>query len=262
MLVVGERINASRKSILEAIQKKDAGFIQEEAKKQVEAGANMLDVNAGVRISTEEEDMQWLVKTVQETVDIPLCIDSPNSKAIEAGLKVHKGKALINSITLQKDRITSILPLVKKYDTMVVALTMDDKGMPETSQERFEICKKIVEAVKEQGTPVESLYIDPLVHPVSTDSKSCIITLETIRMIKNAFPVKFAMGLSNISFGLPNRRLINRIFLAMAMAMGLDGALIDPTDKDMMATISAGEALLGRDEYCMNYLTAFRENKL
>ena len=262
MLVVGERINASRKTILEAIQQKNSAFIQQEAKNQVDAGANMLDVNAGVRVSTEEDDMQWLVKTIQETVDIPLCIDSPNPKAIEAGLKIHKGKALINSITLQKERIDFILPLVKKYNCLVVALTMDDKGMPETSQERFDICQRIVDAVKKEGIPVESLYIDPLVQPISTDSKNCIITLDTIRMIKNAFPVKFAMGLSNISFGLPNRKLINRTFLAMAMAMGLDGALIDPTDKDMMAAIKTSEALLGKDEYCMEYLTAFRENKL
>jgi 5-methyltetrahydrofolate--homocysteine methyltransferase len=206
--------------------------------------------------------MQWLVRTVQEAVDVPLCIDSPNPKAIETGLKLHKGKALVNSITLQKERIGSILPLVKKYDCMVVALTMDEKGMPETSRERFEVCRKIIDEVKKEGIALESLYIDPLVQPISTNSRNCVITLETIRMIKEAFPVKFAMGLSNISFGLPNRRLINRTFLAMAMAMGLDGALIDPTDKDMMAAIKSSEALLGKDEYCMDYLTAFREGKI
>jgi cobalamin-dependent methionine synthase I len=262
MLVIGKRINASRKTILQAIQERNVQFIQEEAKNQVEAGAQMLDVNAGVRIQQEVEDMEWLVKTVQEKVDVPLCIDSPNPKAIESGLKHHKGKALVNSIKLQKERIDNILPLIKKFDCMVAGLTMGETGMPETAQERFEICRDMIERVKKEGIPVEYIHIDPLVQPISTDIKNCLITLETIRMIKNAFPVKFVMGLSNISFGLPNRRLINRTFLAMGMAVGLDGALVDPTDKEMMATLRASEALLGQDEYCLNYLTAFREGKL
>ena len=262
MLVIGERINASRKTILQAIQERNIQFIQEEATKQVEAGAKMLDVNAGVRIQQEVDDIEWLVKTVQEKVDIPLCIDSPNPKAIESGLKLHKGKALVNSITLQKDRLEGILPLVKKYNSLLVALTMSATGMPETANERFGICKDIIEAVKKEGIPVESLYIDPLVQPISTNIKNCLITLDTIRTIKNAFPVKIIIGLSNISFGLPNRRLINRTFLTMALDNGLDAALIDPLDKDMMSTLRACEALLGQDEYCLNYLAAFRENKL
>ena len=261
MLIIGERINASRKTILQAIQERNAQFIQEEAKKQIEAGAQMLDINAGVRVQQEADDIEWLVKTVQEKVNIPLCIDSPNPKAIESGLKIHKGKALVNSITLQKDRLEGILPLVKKYNCTVVALTMGETGMPETAEERFEICKDILEEVKKEGIPVESLYIDPLVQPISTNIKNCLITLNTIRTIKNALPVKIVMGLSNISFGLPNRRLINRTFLAMALASGLDAALIDPLDKDMMSTLRACEALLEQDEYCMKYLTAFREGK-
>lgn len=261
MFVIGERINASRKTILQAIQERNVQFIQEEAKKQVEAGAQMLDVNAGVRVQQEVDDIEWLVKTVQEKVDIPLCIDSPNPKAIEKGLKNHKGKALVNSITLQKDRLEGILPLVKEYNSMIVALTLGTSGMPETAQERLEICSGIIEAVKKEGIPIESLYVDPLVQPISTNIKNCLITLDTIRTIKNAFPVKIIMGLSNISFGLPERRLINRTFLAMALAAGLDAALIDPLDKDMMSTLRACEALLGQDEYCLNYLASFREGK-
>lgn len=262
MLVIGERINASRKSILQAIQERNTQFIQEEAKNQVEAGAQMLDVNAGVRVQQEADDIEWLVKVVQEKVDVPLCIDSPNPKAIEAGLKSHKGKALINSITLQKDRLEGFLPLVKKYNCLVVALTMGESGMPETAEERFEICKNIIEILKKEEISTESLYIDPLVQPISTNIKNCLITLDTIRAIKNAFPVKTIIGLSNISFGLPNRRLINRTFLSMALAAGLNAALIDPLDKDMMSTLKAGEALLGQDDYCLNYLSAFREGKL
>ena len=262
MLIIGERINASRKSILQAIQERNVQFIQEEAKKQVEAGAQMLDVNAGVRVQQEPDDIQWLVKIVQENVNVPLCIDSPNPKAIESGLKLHKGKALVNSITLQKERLEGILPLVKKYNCSVVALTMGESGMPETAEERFEICKDIIEVAKKEKIPLESLYIDPLVQPISTNIKNCLITLDTIKMIKNSFPVKLITGLSNISFGLPNRKLINRTFLAMALSAGLDAALLDPLDKDLMSTLKASEALLGQDEYCLNYLTAFREGKI
>ena len=262
MLIVGERINASRKKILQAIQERNAQFIKDEVKKQVEAGARMLDVNAGVRVNTEKEDMVWLIKTVQETTDVPLCIDSPNHEAIEAGLAAHKGKALVNSITLETKRLSNILPLVKKYDSLVIALAMGEKEMPETVEDRINICREIINKVNTAGIPLENLYIDPLVHPISTNEKNALTVVESIRKIKENFHVKIIMGLSNISFGLPNRRLLNRTFLTMVLAAGMDAALIDPTDKDMMAAVFAAETLLGRDQYCANYLSAFRENKL
>ncbi|OIN98664.1 methyltetrahydrofolate--corrinoid methyltransferase [Candidatus Desantisbacteria bacterium CG_4_10_14_0_8_um_filter_48_22] len=262
MLIVGERINASRKTILEAIQERNAPFIKDEAKKQVESGAQILDVNAGVRVNTEKEDMVWLVKTVQETIDVPLCIDSPSHEVIEAGLAAHKGKALVNSITLETKRLNNILPLVKKYDSLVVALAMGEKEMPETVEDRINICKEIIDKVDAAGIPLENLYIDPLVHPISTNEKNALTVVESIRKIKENFHVKIIMGLSNISFGLPNRKLINRTFLTMVLAAGMDAALIDPTDKDMMAAVFAAETLLGQDQYCANYLSAFREDKL
>jgi len=262
MLIIGERINASRKSILQAIQERNTSFIQEEAKRQVESGAQMLDVNAGVRVRQEPEDIAWLVRTIQEVVNVPLCIDSPNPLAIEAGLSLHKGRAMVNSITLEEKRLKGILPLVKQYGSLVVALTMSENKMPETAKDRLDISREIIKIIQKENIPLENLYIDPLVHPISTDKNNAIIVLESIRMIKETFSVKIITGLSNISFGLPNRPLINRTFLAMALSAGLDSALIDPLDKEIMATLRATEALLGQDEYCLQYLTAFRKGNL
>jgi len=262
MLIIGERINTSRKAIEEAVEKKDAKVIQDEAKVQVEAGAQMLEVNCGTRINTEPEDMAWLVKTMQEVVEGPLSIDSPNPKAIEAGLAVHKGRAIVNSITAESERAGVILPLVKKYNSQLVALLMDERGMPKTSEERLTIAKKIMGLVTEYGIKEEDLYLDPLVRPVSTESEQVGEVLKTIRSIRSLGRVKSIVGLSNISFGLPKRSLINRTFLALALEAGLDAAIIDPTDPQMIATLKASNALLGKDEYCLEYIAAHREGKL
>lgn len=262
MLIVGERINTTRKSIAEAVEKKDAEFIQAEARKQVEAGAQYLDVNCGTRIKNEVADMEWLVNTIQEVVDVPLCIDSPNPAAIEKGLSLAKKKALVNSITGEKTRIEQILPLVKEHGAAVVALTMDEGGMPETAAQRYEIASRILEQVSREGLKEEDLYFDPLVRPVSTEPKQAVEFLNALRSIKTLGQVNIICGLSNISFGLPNRKLINAVFLSMAVSYGLNSAIIDPTDKLMMASIYAAQALLGQDEYCMNYITASREGRL
>jgi 5-methyltetrahydrofolate--homocysteine methyltransferase len=262
MLIIGERINTSRKKIAEAVEKKDAKFIQAEAVKQVESGAGMLDLNVGTRINTEAEDMEWLVKTVQEATDAPLCLDSPNPKALEVGLKLSKGKSLVNSITAEKERTGTILPLIKKYGAKVVALTMDERGIPEDSSRRVEITGKIVKTLKDYDIPLERVYFDLLVQPLSTNSRNGIIVLESIRNLKESFSsAKVVLGLSNISFGLPQRRLINRTFLAMAVASGLDAVLIDPLDEKIMDMLKAGRALTGEDEYCLEYIQASREEK-
>ena len=262
MLIIGERINASRKAIEEAVEKKDAKVIQDEAKVQIEAGAQMLEGNCGTRINTEPEDMAWLVKTVQATVDRPLSIDSPNPKAIEAGLSVHKGRALVNSVTAEGERAGGILPLVKKYNSQLVTLLMDERGMPKTSEERLAIAKKIMVLATNYGIREEDLYLDPLVRPVSTEPKQVWEVLKTLRSIRSWGRVKSLVGLSNISFGLPERSLINLTFLALALEAGLDAAIIDPTDPQMIATLKASNALLGKDEYCLEYIAAHREGKL
>jgi len=261
MLIIGERINATRKAIGEAIEKKDIKFIQQETLNQVHAGADFLDINCGMNVKDETVNMEWLVDIVQEVTDVPLVIDSPSSEVIECGLKKCNNKAIINSITGEKNRIEQILPLVKKYNTDVIALTMDDKGMPQTAQERFDIAKIIIEAAKGYDISSERIYFDALVRPISTEPNQAKEFLEAIRLIKNIPGSKTACGLSNISFGLPNRKLLNAAFLSMALFAGLDAAIIDPTDKQMISSLRASEALLSQDEYCLNYIKAFRETK-
>lgn len=263
MLIVGERINTSRKSILEAVEKRDSGFIEEEAVRQVEAGANLIDINAGNLMERESSSLEWLVNTVQAVVDTPLCLDSPNPQAIEAALKLHRGKALVNSITAEKERVKAILPLVKKYKASVVALTMDEKGMPETGEERVEIANHLLETCKSYGLAPEDVYFDPLVRPIGTEAKQGLAVLQAIKGITSLGEgVHTICGLSNISFGLPQRHLLNRTFLTMALAAGLDAVILDPSDKHLMATLKAAEALLGKDEFCLKYITASREGEL
>lgn len=263
MLIVGERINTSRKAIEPAVKARDVEFIQNEARSQVSSGATYVDVNAGTFVSEEPEALVWLVKTVQSAVDVPLCIDSPNPAAIEAALKVHTGTAMVNSITAEKERYSSIVPLVKEYGCKIVALCMDDSGMPETGEQRFGIACKLVEDLTRDGIEKDSIYIDPLVRPISTGADFGVIVLDTIRKITTELSgVHTICGLSNISFGLPTRKLLNRTFLVMAMTGGLDAAILDPTDKEIMALVIASRALLGKDDFCMNYITAQREGKL
>lgn len=263
MLVVGERINTSRKSIRPAVENRDREAIQREAKLQIEAGAHMIDVNCGTRVREEPEDLEWLVKTVQEVVASPLCLDSPNPKALERALGVHRGRPLVNSITLEKERMGDILPLIKKYNTQVVALTMDDRGMPSDTKGRVEIVEKLLEVLEGEGIKKEDIYFDPLVRPVGTDPEQAVAVLETIRIVKEKFPLVHTFcGLSNISFGLPLRPLLNQNFLVMCMAMGLDAVMIDPLDRRMMANLRASRALLNKDQFCLEYITAFREGNL
>lgn len=266
MLIIGEKINSSRKDIKDMVEGKNKEFIQELAQKQVESGAQMLDLNIGTIRKGEPEDMKWLVKTVQEAVDVPLCIDSPNHKAIMQGLEVYdwdKGKALINSVTAEREKLELILPLVKKYQCSVVALTMNEKGIPQNSKERFKIADGLVRKLTNEGIPIEDIYIDPLALPVSANIQNSNTVLETLKKIKDSHPeVKTIIGLSNISYGLPERRLINQGFVVLAVACGLDAVILDSTDQKIMALIKTINLLLGKDEFCGQYLKAFREGKL
>lgn len=266
MLIIGEKINSSRKDIKDIVESKNKEFIQGLAQKQVEGGAQMLDLNIGTIRKNEPENMQWLVKTVQEAVDISLCIDSPNHEAIKAGLEVYdwdKGKALINSVTAEREKLELILPLVKKYQCSIVALTMNEQGIPQDSKERFKIADGLIRKLTSEGIPIEDIYIDPLALPVSTNIQNSNIAQEALRRIKDSHPeVKTIMGLSNISYGLPERKLINQGFVVLAMACGLDAVILDSTDQKIMALIKATNLLLGKDEFCGQYLKAFREGKL
>ncbi len=263
MIVIGERINSSRKRIAPAVDNLDAGFILNEAGMQLDAGADYVDVNAGMFGEREPELLCWLVRTIQEKYDCRLSLDSPNPKAIEPALKLHKGKALINSISLEKARFDSLMPLVRDYGTDVIAMCADDNGMPTDLQSKLRLAGELVEKLTANGIPLENIYIDPLVHPVATDHTYATIVLEALVRIMNQFKgVHTVIGLSNVSYGLPFRFLINQMFLVLAMDRGLDAAILDPTDKRLMANLITTRTLLGQDEFCMKYIEAHQSGKL
>ncbi len=262
MIIVGELINASRKAITDAIRNRDVEAIQAVARQQHEAGAHYIDVNAGIFLGEEEDYLRWLVQTVQAVVEGPCSLDSPNPKAIEAALAVHKGTAMINSISLESDRYNAMIPLLAGTDCRVVALCMSDEGMPKTAQDRLRIAERLINALVKRGIPPENIYVDPLVQPISVDGSFGSEFLKAIALIREKMAgVHVMCGLSNVSYGLPGRAFINQTFMSMAIAQGLDGAIINPLDKRMMATILTAEALAGRDNYCMNFMKAHRAKK-
>jgi 5-methyltetrahydrofolate--homocysteine methyltransferase len=263
MFIVAERINSSRKSISEAIKAQDADFIRREAKAQTEAGANYIDVNAGSFVGQEGEYLCWLVETVQGATELPLCLDSPDPEAIAAALKLVKGPVMINSITMEKQRLKGMLPLVKQYQSKIVVLCQSDEGMANTVEEKVDIAQQMVRLLGQEGVAPDDIYIDPLIYPIATDTKSAVAAMGAMREIRQRFPeVHTIAGLTNVSFGLPVRKLVNRTFLVAAMAHGLDSAIIDPTDRELVASLRAAEVVLNRDQFCANYITAYREGKL
>lgn len=266
MEVIGEKINTTIKSVRRAVEERDEAFIQDLARKQAAAGAHYLDVNSGMALHPEEEaaDFDWLVPVLQKAVDLPLCIDSGRRQPLEAALKLHRGRAMINSVNGDQPTMEMIFPLVKEHRCKIIALTSSkEKGIPSSSAERIKIAEEIVKESQIYGIPPEDIYFDPLVLPISTADNNAVLFLETLKEIKRTFKaVKTISGLSNISFGLPKRRLINRIFLSLALAAGMDAAILDPTDNKIMAMAQATETLLGKDAFCGQYLNAFKEGRL
>ncbi len=259
MIIVGELINASRKAINAAIEAGDAAAIAQVAKEEADNGADYIDVNAGVFVGKEAEYLKWLVETAQSATDRPCCIDSPDPAAIEAGLSVHKGTAMINSISLEKDRYDKLLPIVAGSGVKVVALCMSDEGMPETTEQRLSIADRLIDSLVRNNVPLDDIYVDPLVQPVSTNKMYGVEFLDAVEQIMTRFKGVHTMcGLSNISYGLPARKFMNQTLMVMAIAKGLDGAIVNPLDKRMMACITAAETLAGRDDFCMKYLKAYR----
>lgn len=262
MIIIGELINASRKAIAKAIDLKDAATIQKTAKDQADAGANYIDVNAGIFVDREPEYLRWLVKNVQEVTERPCAIDSPNPKAIKAALDVHQGIPMINSISLETDRYEALLPIIAGTDIKVIALCMSDDGMPESVDDRLTIADQLVNGLLKSNIPLENIFVDPLVQPVSVNQTFGVEFLNAVEQIMKRFPgIHTACGLSNISYGVPARKFLNQTFMSMAIAKGLDGAIVNPLDQNMMAHIIASETLAGRDEFCMNYLKAFRAGR-
>jgi len=265
MLVIGERINSTSKRVQEAIRSRNAAFIIKEAVSQVKAGAHFIDVNCAVTSGDELQDIDWAIIVIQsELPDIGICIDSPNCLAIERALKVYNGSGqlMINSITGEEARVRQVLPLALEYKTKLVALTMDGGGMPNSAEERLDIARRIYDRVRRENFPDEDLYFDALIRPASTEPMQAQEFLRAIPMIKKLGGVKTVCGLSNISYGLPNRSVINSTFLSMATQAGLDASILDPTDKLVVSSIAAARVVLSRDGYCADYIKAYREGRL
>lgn len=266
MLIIGENINASRKTIREKLLEKDQVFFQNLAKKQVQSGAKMLDINIGDTDPDHRPLIQWLVKTIQEVVNVPLCLDSPYPQIIQAGLEAYlsqNGKPMVNSVTLEQERMNSILPLVKQYQCTIVALPMDKNGIPDNAQGRFLIAEELIKKITEFDIPAEDIYLDPLVIPISTNSNTARITLETLYLIHQSYPhIKTIAGLSNISYGLPVRKNLNQGFLPLLMQAKISALILDPTDRQLMSLLYSCQVLLENDPYCKNYLQAYRNGKI
>jgi 5-methyltetrahydrofolate--homocysteine methyltransferase len=260
MNIIGEKINGTRKRVAKAIAERDADFIQNLAVRQAEAGSTWLDVNAGTHPDQEADDLIWLIKQVQSVVKIPLSLDSANPLALEIAIKAVNKTPLINSISGEPERLEKILPLVAEHSCEVIALAMDEKKIPETFEKRMEVIDKVLAHTRAAKVPDDKVYVDPLAMTIATMNQGAVIACDTIRSAHAKYPeVHFTMGLSNISFGLPARKQINRAFLILAMQAGLDSAILDPLDRELQAAILTTELLLGKDRHCLNYVRASRK---
>ena len=258
-VIIGERINPTgRKKFQEQLRAGDLSQIEIDVQQQVDGGADVLDVNMGVPLTDEPELLSKAIKLVQSKTDLPICIDSSVIEALDAGLKAYEGKALVNSMTGEDDRMEAILPLVKEHKAVIMALSNDETGIPATAKERLDITEKIVRTVEKFGIPLEDLVIDPLAMTVGADTEAVKITLEAIHLIKDRFGLNMSMGASNVSFGLPNRHAVNASFLPMAMAAGLTSAIMDARTKEIVTSVRAADLLLGNDAWGANWISAFR----
>lgn len=264
MLMIGEKINGTRKAVAAAIHSRDENFISELARRQFEAGAKYLDVNAGTLPDREPDDMTWLVKLTQAAApEAVICLDSANPEALSAGLAVCDKTPMINSLSGEKARIEGVLPLAAKYGTELVVLGLDDKGIPATCEERMVIIRDLIARCHAQGLTDEKLYIDPLVLSIGTGTNNGLITLEAMATVKREFPqVHLTCGHSNISFGMPLRSMVNQAFMVLTVQAGLDSAIVDPENRDLVGMMLVAEALMGKDRHCMALNKAIRAGKI
>ena len=260
MIIIGEKLNGSIPSVAKAIADKDAELIKERARKQAEAGATFLDVCASVEEDVEVETLKWMIDLVQEVTDTPICVDSPSAKSCVAAIPFCKRPGLVNSVSLEGDKIDRIFPVIADTDWECVALLCDNDGIPDSVERRMKVFHGIMEKAKEYGIAPDRIHIDPLVEMLCTSEDGIATNIETITSVREQYPtIHITAAISNISFNLPVRKLINYGFLVLAMNAGLDSGIMDPTNKDMLGLVYATEALLGLDDYCMEYIGAYRE---
>lgn len=258
-VIIGERINPTgRKKFQELLRAGDLSTIAVDVESQIKGGADMLDVNMGVPLTDEPALLSKAIKMIQGITDIPICIDSSVIEALQAGLEAYEGKALVNSMTGEDDRMDLILPLIKKHNAAIIALPNDEIGIPATAAERIVITEKIIRAVEKHGISLDNLVIDPLAMTVGADPEAVKITLETIHLIREKFGLNMTLGASNISFGLPNRHALNAAFLPAAMSHGLTCAVMDARTPAINEAVRAADLLLGMDQWGGNWITRFR----
>ena len=258
--IIGERINPTgRKAFAAQLRERDLSQVVLDVEEQVAAGAHVLDVNMGVPLTDEAELLAAAVRLVQDTTDLPLCIDSSVVEALEAGLAAYEGKALVNSVTCEQERLERVLPLVKEHGAAIICLTNDETGIPATADERLEVCRRLVDIVHGQWEiPMEDIVIDPLAMTVGADPQAVVITLETISRIREEFGLNMTLGASNTSFGLPNRHALNASFLSIASYAGLTSAIMDARSPDCVTSARSADLLLGRDEWGGAWISHYR----
>ena len=258
--IIGERINPTgRKMLAKEMAEGDFSRVEKDALAQVAAGAHMLDVNAGIPLADEPAILAETIILVQSLTDVPLSIDSSIVAALEAGLEVYQGKALLNSVTGEEERLESVLPLVKKYNCAVVAISNDETGISEDPDVRFEVAKKIVERAEDHGIPRADVVVDPLVMPIGAVLTAGVQVMQLVRRLREELKVNTTCGASNVSFGLPNRDGVNAAFLTMAMASGLTSAITNPLHGSIMQAVMGGDVMLGKDSNCANWIRKYRE---
>ena len=260
MIIIGEKINGAIPSVAEAIAKKDADFIKDLAKSQAEAGAHFIDVCASTDVAIELETMKWLIDLVQEATDTPIAVDSPSVEICAESLKFCNKPGLVNSVSLEGNKIDVIFPLIAESKWDCVVLLCDDTGIPKSGEQRLEVFAAIMEKAKKYGINPSRLHVDPLVEMLCTSEDGINMILEVMRTIKKQYPtIHVTGGASNISFNLPARKFVNQAFLVLAIGAGMDSAIINPLHKHMMGLIYAAEALVGMDEYCIEFIGGYRK---
>jgi len=259
-VIIGERINPTgRKLLAEEMKAGNLDRVREDALSQVAAGAQMLDVNAGVPLADEPKILADSIKLIQGITDVPLCIDSSIVEALKRGLEAYEGKALLNSVTGEEERLETVLPLVKKFGCAVIGISNDDSGISEDINVRFDVAKKIVERAMDHGIPKEDVIIDPLVMPVGAINDAGRQVLELIKKLQNELGVNTTCGASNLSFGLPNRHGLNTAFIAMAIASGMPCAITNPLEKEIMQSVKGANVVMGHDPECSDWIMSFRD---
>jgi 5-methyltetrahydrofolate--homocysteine methyltransferase len=258
-VIIGERINPTGRKVL-AAEMKDGKMdrVRADAIAQVAAGAHMLDVNAGIPALDEPALLVAAIKAVSEVTDVPICIDSSIVEALEAGLSAYQGKALVNSVTAEEERMERILPLVRKHGAAVIGMANDETGISMVPEERLALARRIIERAADHGIPQEDVIIDPIAMTVAADPTCGLITLETMRLIRDRLGNNMTCGASNVSFGLPDRATVNAAFLPLAMAAGLTCAITNPLVHEVRRAVLAGDLLLGHDEYAMRWIASYR----